>query len=280
VQGGVRAGRALAYLSATSAIGLAARSILREPVPPLVALGATSAFAGVLLAGVFEPRLGMWADTLVRGEPCEAAPRVALTFDDGPSAKSTPALLDQLDEAGAKGTFFVIGRKLEGAGLEVARDALARGHEVACHSFAHDRFFALRGRERVREDLRRALSTLEDALGVRSKWLRPPVLHTNPIIAEIAEELCLRIVAFSVRGYDGLARADAARVESRVLGGLDDGAIVLLHDAAEREDFEPASLRALPGILAGIEERGLRAVTLSELAAPAVEAPSPAPDEA
>jgi peptidoglycan/xylan/chitin deacetylase (PgdA/CDA1 family) len=128
----------------------------------------------------------------------------------------------------------------------------------------------------VREDLRRALATLEDALGVRSKWLRSPVLHTNPIIAEIAEELGLRIVAFSVRGYDGLARADAARVEARVLGGLDDGAIALLHDAAEREDFEPASVRALPGILAGIEELGLRAVTLSELTKAAPEVPAPA----
>ncbi len=264
----MRAGRALAYLSATSAIGLAARSLLREPVPPLVALGASSAFVGVLLAGVFEPRLGMWADTLVRAEPRDAAPRVALTFDDGPSARTTPLVLDRLDEAGAKGTFFVIGRKLEGEGLAVARDALARGHEIACHSFAHDRFFALRGRERVREDLRRALATLEDALGVRSKWLRPPVLHTNPIIAEVAEELGLRIVAFSVRGYDGLARADADRVEARVLRGLDDGAIALMHDAAEREDFEPASLRALPAILEGLERAGLRAVTLSELTRP------------
>lgn len=266
----MRSGRALAYLASTAAIGLGVRSVLRGQADPAVALAASTAFAGVLLAGVFEPRLGMYADTIVRGAPRASAPRLALTFDDGPSPRTTPRVLDALDEAEAKGTFFVIGHKLEGEGLAVARDALARGHEVACHSFAHDRLFALRGRARVRDDLRRAVGALEDRLGVRSRWLRPPVLHTNPIIAEVATELGLRVVAFSVRGYDGTARARADRVAARVLGALEDGAIALLHDAAEREDFAPVAPEVLPRILAGVAAQNLRAVTLSDLLAETV----------
>jgi peptidoglycan/xylan/chitin deacetylase (PgdA/CDA1 family) len=176
-------------------------------------------------------------------------------------------VLDALDEADAKGTFFVIGRKLEGEGLAIARDAMSRGHELACHSHAHDRLFALRGRRRVKEDLTRAVGVLGDRLGVRPRWFRPPVLHTNPIIAEVAEELGLRIVAYSTRGYDGTARARGDRVVARVLDGACDGAIALLHDAAEREDFEPLAPSILPTILAGVSAQKLRSVTLSDLLA-------------
>src|SRR4051794_37773066 len=98
---------------------------------------ASATFTAIVLAGVFEPRLGMFADVLVSGDPRPDAPRVALTFDDGLSADTTPRVLDLLDEAGAKATFFVVARKLDTARKLIARDAVARGHAVACHSFDH-----------------------------------------------------------------------------------------------------------------------------------------------
>jgi peptidoglycan/xylan/chitin deacetylase (PgdA/CDA1 family) len=54
-------------------------------------------------------------------------------------------------------------------------------------------------------------------------------------------------------------------VLARVLARLDDGVIVLLHDASERGDRVPVSLAVLPELLDAIEQRGLRTVTLSEL---------------
>jgi peptidoglycan/xylan/chitin deacetylase (PgdA/CDA1 family) len=72
-------------------------------------------------------------------------------------------------------------------------------------------------------------------------------------------------VAWSVRALDGIRSADPERVATRVARGLAPGAIVLLHDAAERDDFEPASLAALPRILELLSARGLTAVTLDEL---------------
>ncbi len=38
---------------------------------------------------------------------------VCLTFDDGPDPSSTPLILDILDAAGAKATFFILGRNAE-----------------------------------------------------------------------------------------------------------------------------------------------------------------------
>ena len=265
----MRVGRQLLYASTISAIALGARSVMRGPVPLSVSLSSIAAFTAIVLLGVVEPRLGMFADVVVRGARSPDAPRVALTFDDGPGIDTTPRVLDLLDQAGARGTFFVVGKKLlDPRRASILRDAHARGHAVGCHSFGHDRLFALRSGRYVRDDLERALSAIEGVIGERPKIFRPPIGHTNPTIARVAEELGLEIVGFSVRGYDGVRSARGDKVARRIVRGLDDGAIALLHDSAERDDFTPSVLHALPSILAACKERSLSAVTIPELLAP------------
>ena len=68
---------------------------------------------------------------------------MALTFDDGPSPEHTPRVLDLLDEAGVKATFFVIGRKAA-AHPELLRESVARGHALGIHGHVHDRLLTLR----------------------------------------------------------------------------------------------------------------------------------------
>lgn len=262
-------GRAILYASTVSAIGLGVKSAMMPGLLPIqVAAGAAVGFGAVIMAGVLEPRLGMFADVLNRGEENPEAPRVALTFDDGPSQPTTPKVLDLLAEADAKATFFAIGKKLVGEGKVLARRACDAGHAIACHGFAHDRLFALRGHDRVREDLLAALSAIEDATGKRTTLFRPPIGHTNPTIARVAEELGLTIVGFSVRGYDGTAAARADRVRRRVVSGLEDGAIVLLHDGAERDDYTPTILDVLPDVLSAMQAKKLAGVTVEAFVAP------------
>jgi peptidoglycan/xylan/chitin deacetylase (PgdA/CDA1 family) len=224
------------------------------------------------MAGVLEPRLAMFTDVINRGEPHREAPRVALTFDDGPSLEHTPRVLDALAEHDARATFFVIGKKLEGERAKLARRVHDAGHAIGCHSFEHDRLFALRGTKRVRDDLLRALKTIQDVTGAATHLFRPPIGHTNPTIARVAEELDLDVIGFSVRGYDGTASSRAEKVRERVISGLADGAIVLLHDGAEREDFTPVAPSVLPAILAAMQEFGLRGVTVNTLLQPAAPA--------
>src|SRR5262245_25932271 len=63
------------------------------------------------------------------------------TFDDGPTAENTPRLLDALDRAGMKATFFFstsrfASRERRNArALDLAREVARRGHEVGAHGF-------------------------------------------------------------------------------------------------------------------------------------------------
>jgi peptidoglycan/xylan/chitin deacetylase (PgdA/CDA1 family) len=62
----------------------------------------------------------------------------------------------------------------------------------------------------------------------------------------------------------------------RVGRTLEDGAIVMLHDAAERDDYEPAAVRALPQLVRLLDERGLTSVGLDTLLDDPAQPPSPA----
>jgi peptidoglycan/xylan/chitin deacetylase (PgdA/CDA1 family) len=75
----------------------------------------------------------------------------------------------------------------------------------------------------------------------------------------------VEIVAWSVRGFDGIAGRDPERVAERIERGLEPGAIVLLHDAAEHDDFTPSALQVLPRVLASLAAKNLKALTLEEM---------------
>ena len=251
-------GRVLLVVATAVALALTLRSLMGSPVPLWLSLGAFGAYAGLITWGVLNPSLEMFADVLWRGP--EGARGVALTFDDGPHPRFTRTVLDALEAAGARATFFVIGEKGE-RHPELLRELVARGHLVGVHGARHDRLLSLRSSARVRADLTRAVEFLAATTGERPRLYRPAVGQTNPRIARIAGELGLTIVGWSVRGRDGI-RTNARRVVERVVPRLRDGAIVLLHDAAERDDHDPAAGAALPRILAAMRERGLEPVRL------------------
>lgn len=249
--------RALLYLATAAAVSLVARGIFFGPPPLWITLGALSAYVALVLCGVFFMRLSMFADVFWRGQ--DDVDEVALTFDDGPSPEHTPLVLDMLDKAKVSATFFVIGRKAL-AHPEIVKAIVEKGHALGLHSFAHDRLFSLRGLKAVREDLQRGVQCLEGITGQKPRLFRPPIGHSNPRIAKAAHELGLVFVGWSVRALDGLESARPEGVAKRVRAGLKPGAVVLLHDAAERDNFRPASLDALPSILKTMRERGYKGV--------------------
>ncbi len=236
-------------------------SIVRAPLPLGCSLGVAFAYLALTCLGVFFLRLRMYVDAVVRGP--RGARGVALTFDDGPHPVHTRRVLDALDATGVKGTFFVIGKKAE-EHPELVREILARGHEVGLHSYAHDRLMSLRGGSRVRADLERGIEVLERITGSRPRIFRPPVGHTNPIIARVISELDLQVVGWSVGARDGLAGTTARDVLARVMPRARDGAIVLLHDAAELGEREPAGVAALPALLERLAAERLDVVPLQD----------------
>lgn len=252
--------RIVFWAATVSGIALAARSVLTEPPALPISVALAVAYLALLLSGVLVLRLRMFADAIVRG-PSDAT-GVVLTFDDGPDPVHTREVLDVLDKHEAKATFFVIGKKAE-AHRDVVEEIVRRGHQVGVHGFAHARLFSLWGGKRVRGDLERAVRVLENITGTTPLLFRPPIGHTNPTIARIADQLDLTVVGWSVGARDGLGRTKPEDVVARISRGLEDGAIVLLHDAAEHGTRKPAGVTALDAILEKIASKNLRVTPLS-----------------
>jgi peptidoglycan/xylan/chitin deacetylase (PgdA/CDA1 family) len=250
------------WVMSIGGLALAARALLLGPIPLWVAMIALAAYVVFCLCGALVPRLEMFGDVTWRGTRESGA--VALTFDDGPNPVTTRRIMELLAAAGAPATFFVLGDKAE-RHPDVLRELVLAGHTIGVHGYAHDRLYAFKSPAAVVHDIERVQAVVERACGARSRWFRPPVGQVSPRTAEGAKRAGVDIVGWSVRGLDGLRRASAERVASRIERRLEAGAIVLMHDAAEHDDFSPASLEALPKVLESIARKGLRVVPLQTL---------------
>ena len=153
-----------------------------------------------------------------------------MTFDDGPDVDATPAVLDALDQAGARATFFVIASQVR-RNLLLAREIHRRGHEMALHGYEHSRHDKLPSAH-SRDDVMQGFAAIEEATGVRCRWYRPPFGRMTPAAADACRELEMTPVYWSAWGVDWES-VPADRIAEIASAQLDDGAILLLHDSAE-----------------------------------------------
>lgn len=151
------------------------------------------------------------------------AQAAALTFDDGPDPESTPALLEILARHGARGTFFLVGKRAAKHPGLVAR-LLAEGHAIGNHSWDHPSLPRLSAAA-VTGQLRRAAA----AIGRPLELMRPPYGDQSLASHLAARRLGYTVVTWGVVGADW-AEDDGATIAGRILDGLHPGAIVLLHD--------------------------------------------------
>jgi len=98
---------------------------------------------------------------------------IYLTFDDGPSDKVTPKILDVLKEENVKATFFVIGRNAETRKKLLKREA-DEGHTVAVHSYSHDYTEIYASPESLIKDIKKCNDVIEKVTGKRTTLYRFP----------------------------------------------------------------------------------------------------------
>jgi peptidoglycan/xylan/chitin deacetylase (PgdA/CDA1 family) len=200
--------------------------------------------------------------------PTAAARRneIALTIDDGPDPVVTPQVLDILDRFHAKATFFCIGNKVA-QHPDLCREIIRRGHAIENHSQQHRHYFSLLGMGGFTREIQTAQDTLFSITGVRPKFFRAPAGLRNPFLQPVLSRLGLRLVSWSVRGFDTQVK-DAEKVKNKLLSGLRPGAILLLHDgnAARTNESIPVILAVLPSLLDAAKKAGLHFVTLQEAA--------------
>jgi peptidoglycan/xylan/chitin deacetylase (PgdA/CDA1 family) len=149
---------------------------------------------------------------------------LALTFDDGPDPRGTPAVLDALAASNTKATFFVLGERVEQNPALLAR-IVDEGHDVHVHGYQHLRHPECT-REAVEADLNRALEAFE-AAGVKPAHWRIPWGHLAQFTPELAQAHQLSIVGWTSDTHDW--RGDSAEDMLAALQ-LEHGGIVLAHD--------------------------------------------------
>ena len=249
-------------LASTAGLAALALHAALRGEPGLAVCGVLSlAWFAFLTTGVLFPGLEMYAPIASRGRA--GGSRVALTFDDGPHPVTTRRVLEIFAATRHRATFFVLGDKVR-RHPDVVREIRAGGHSVGIHGDFHDRFHSFRMPWTVRDQLVRAGDAVEAATGVRPRFFRPPWPHQRHDRARRAPRR--RHAGRLVVARPGRPRVRTAEAcLARVRRTLDDGASVMLHDAAEYDDFEPAAVRALPQLLALLDERGLTSVGLDAL---------------
>jgi len=253
--------RILLWVASIGAVAVLARTLLIGPIPAWAAAALLLLYLFITWVGWFYPQTGMYGDVLWCGPSGDG--RVALTFDDGPNPTTTPKILAILARGGHRATFFLVGRKAE-AHPSLVREIHQAGHTLGLHGFIHDRLYAFKPPARVVADVRAAQQAVAAACGVQPTLFRPPMGHVSPRTVAGARRAGVTLVSWSVAGLDGLRGATSDRVLRRIGRRLRGGTIAVLHDSAERDDFEPASVQALPAILSEIEARGLRTVGVEE----------------
>jgi peptidoglycan/xylan/chitin deacetylase (PgdA/CDA1 family) len=206
-------------------------------------------------------------------ERVAAIGQAVLTFDDGPdsSPQGTAAVLDALDAAGAKATFFLVGEQIADS-PDMAAEILARGHEIGVHGQRHFRHDRVPATESV-TDIEAGYAAIERVMDTSPRFYRPPYGKLSPEGADACRRLGLEVAYWSTWGLDW-EPLPSARIARRVNRDLDDGAVVLLHDSA-RYAVRPSAIetaRAVSAVARRASELGLDLVTLGD----ACGAPSPA----
>lgn len=211
-----------------------------------------------MLRHLLAPVIARAAESLAVARTVEQG--VALTFDDGPHPHGTPAVLELLDHAGAKATFFMVGEQVERR-PQLAAEVVQRGHVVGLHAYRHRLQVRMSARQ-VEADIARGLAAIEAATGTAPTLHRPPYGVYSPSGLKAVRGKALEPLLWSQWGKDWRKHTSPQRIAARATRTLGPGDVVLLHDA----DFYSApgsherTVEALKLILSELERREIGTV--------------------
>lgn len=188
--------------------------------------------------------------------PNEKQRKIALTFDDGPT-EFTPQILALLDQYSAKATFFCIGKNVE-KHPETVKRTFENGYIIANHSYSHSHFFDFFGRRKVTQELQKTDGLIQDIIGKRPRFFRPPYGVTNPAIARALKVTGHHVIGWNIRSMDGVSN-DESKIYNRIVRQIQPGAVVLLHDTSG------ASVRVLEQLLLFLQANNYTVVPLDGL---------------
>ena len=227
-------------------------------VVTFVLLGGSGLFWQRLTEGTIAPAAPMSLhvrvpDRVFRGN-LEGKKLIALTFDDGPSAITTPQLLDVLKEKKVVATFFELGRNAAW-NPEIVRRVVDQGNELGSHTYSHQNLVMI-SEIAVREDKNATDMAFREIIGTVPTLTRPPYGNFNQKVMEILDT---PLILWSIDSRDWESK-DPAKIKEIAIGQARDGAVILFHD------IYSTTVEAIPEIIDRLREEGFEFVTVSELA--------------
>ena len=222
------------------------------------------------------PKPAPWVVGSAGGYGAPVRNTVALTFDDGPTPYSSPAILSFLERTHTPATFFILGQYAKAYPGLVRREA-ADGFTLGIHTWSHPDMRLLTPAQRAWQLVATVQQIHADVGPGYCLWLwRPPYGSVNTSIVRQAGLYGLTTVTWNVDPADW-SRPGTMTIVNRVLAQVRPGSIILMHDGPAARQQTAA---ALPYILAGLRARGLTPVSLPQLLqgyAPPNPSPTPSP---
>lgn len=180
-------------------------------------------------------------------------PKVAITFDDGPSTVYTEILLDGLKERGVRATFFLTGREIQYS-KNVVKRMSDEGHIVGNHTYSH---INLKRTDyaKAKEEIEKTNECIKKVTGKTPKYIRPPYGDWDD---RLLEETDMSIVLWSVDPEDWKDQ-NAEIVARRVIKSTKPGDVILLHDIFK------TSVEAALIIVDELQNEGYEFVTIDKI---------------
>jgi peptidoglycan/xylan/chitin deacetylase (PgdA/CDA1 family) len=194
-------------------------------------------------------------------QKCASPGQLALAYDDGPY-QYTSNLVDILDRAGAKATFFFTGT-LYGCIYNQAaavKKAYASGHQIASHTWSHPQNFGSLSADGIRQEMQRYEQALVNIIGVKPAYMRPPYLATGGNVLPTLGQMNYKVITNDVDAGDwnGLS-ASASQQRFQQAGAGGNGHIPLMH-----ETYASTVNELTPWLLNWASSNGLKLVTVAE----------------
>ncbi|MCB0923782.1 MAG: polysaccharide deacetylase family protein [Mycobacterium sp.] len=227
--------------------------MLRPSIFPAVIAVAALILAG---CGAATKSADLGAD---RSVDCAVDKCVALTFDDGPGP-FTDRLVETLEDAGARATFFMIGNKVA-ADPAGARRVAEAGMEIGNHTWEHPNMTTI-PLPYVPDQLSKAQQAIRDATGRTPSLWRPPGGLTNPAVDAIAGQYGLAGILWDVVPFDWINDSDTAATRWMLMTQIAPGSVVLFHDTYS------STVDLVYQFLPVLRANGYHLVTVSELLGP------------
>jgi len=188
--------------------------------------------------------------------------RVALTFDDVPDPRYTPAVLEILSKYKVRATFFVVGQRAQ-AYPQIVRRMRREGHVIGNHSYDHAVYSRI-SRYQFQRQIVRTDAILRPLAGYSPRLVRPPYGEILPKQVDWLRQNGFIVVNWDVDSVDWRS-IDSSGVIRNIKKTLQPGSIILQHAGGGAGQDLSGTVNALPRIIKLLRSKGYELVTVPEL---------------